>query len=117
MIVFVAYYIMEKDIAFLGFYFTYFRVIILGYIRVFKGANFITLFVYFLRNFNKWEWAYKKYCLFVFLIFLITEKNISTSLLCFLIINFVVILYFKTFIKFKSNYQSSLKLPKQNESY
>ena len=30
---------------------------------------------------------------------------------------FAIILYSKTFIKFKSNYQTSLKLPKQNESF
>ena len=40
----------------------------------------------------------------------------SAPLLCFLIINFAIILYFKTFMKFKSNYQRLLKLPKQNES-
>ena len=104
---------MEKDIVFWGFYLIYFRVIILGHNRVFEGKNLIMLFVHFLRSFNKWECAFKKYCLFTFLIFLITGKIISTSLLCFLIINFAIILYFKTFIKFKSNYQRSLKLPKQ----
>ena len=113
----VAFYIMEKDIVFWGFYFNYFMVIMLGHNRVFKGKNFTMLFVYFLRSFSKWECAFKKYCLFIFLIFLITKKIISTSLLSFLIINFAIILYFKTFIKFKSNYQRSLKLPKQNESY
>ena len=89
----------------------------LGHNRVFEGKNLTMLFVHFLRSFNKWECAFKKYCLFTFLIFLITGKIISTSLLCFLIINFAIILYFKTFIKFKSNYQRSLKLPKQNESH
>ena len=85
----------------------------LGHNRVFEGKNLTMLFVHFLRSFNKWKCAFKKYCLFTFLIFLITEKIIS----CFLIINFAIILYFKTFIKFKSNYQRSLKLPKQNESH
>ena len=47
---------------------------------------------------------------YYFLIFLITEKIISTSLLCSPIINFVIKLYFKSYIKFKSNYQRSLKL-------
>ena len=85
----------------------------MGHNRVFEGKNLAMPFVHFLRSFNKWECAFKKYCLFTFLIFLITGKIISTSLLCFLIINFAIILYFKTFIKFKSNYQRSLKLPKQ----
>ena len=98
-------------------YFIYFRVIILGHNRVFEGKNLTILFVHFLRSYNKWECAFKKYCLFIFLIFLITEKIIPTSPLCFLIINFARTLYFKTFIKFKSNYQRSLKLPKQKESY
>ena len=93
-----------------GVYFTYFRVIILGNIRIFKGKNFAMLFY-------KLERAFKKYFLSIFLIFFITEKIISTSLFCFLIINFAIILYLKTLIKFKSNYQRSLKLNKQNESY
>ena len=105
---------MEKYIAFSGFYF---GIIILGHIWVFKDNNFKKLFVYFLGNFNKWKIAFKKHFIFIFLIFLVTEKNISASLICFLIINFAVILYFKTFIKFKSNYQRPLKLAKQNESY
>ena len=65
---------MEKDIVFWGFYFIYFRIIILEHNRVFKSKNFTVRFVYFLRSFNKWECAFKKYCLFIFLIFLITEK-------------------------------------------
>ena len=108
----VVFCIMEKDIVFWQFYLIYFGVIILGHNQVFEGKNLTILFAHFLRSFNKWECAFKKYCLFTFLIFLITGKIISTSLLCFLIINFAIILYFKTFIKFKSNYQRSLKLPK-----
>ena len=49
----------------------------------------------------------------IFLILLITKKIILTSPLRFLIINFAIILCFKTYIKFKSNYQRSLKLLKQ----
>ena len=100
----VAFCIMEKDIAFCGFYFTYFGVIILGHIQVFKSKNFTQMFLYFLRSFNEWWCAFKKYCLFIFLIFLITEKIISASFLCFIITNFTIILSFKTFIKFKSNH-------------
>ena len=70
-----------------------------------------------LRGFNKWECAFKKYCPFILLIFLISEKIISPSLLSFLIISFAIILYFKTFIKFKVIIKGRLKLYKQNESY
>ena len=55
----------------------------------------------------------------VYLIFFFNIPNhrknyliISTFLLCFSVNIFVIKLYFKTYIKFKSNYQKSLKLPK-----
>ena len=107
----VVFYIMEKDIVFWQFYLIYFGVIILGHNQVFEGKNLTILFAHFLRSFNKWECAFKKYCLFIFFNIL-HWKIISTFLLWFLIINFLIILYSKTFIKFKSNYQRSLKLPK-----
>ena len=49
-----------------GGYLTYFGVITLGHIRVFKGKSFTMLFIYFLRSFNKWGCAFKN-IIFLFL--------------------------------------------------
>ena len=48
-----------------------------------------------------------KYWLIICLTFLITEK-LCQRLSCFTITNFVTKLYFKSYIKFKNNYQRSL---------
>ena len=50
----------------------------------------VLLFVYFLRSFNKWKQAFKRYFVFIFLMFLIPEKIISTPLLYFLINTFAI---------------------------
>ena len=88
----------EKDIVFWGVFLICFGVIVLQHIWLFKEKTFTLLFVYFLRKPIKWKCVFKKYYLLIFLIFLIIEKVISTSVLCLLVINFAIILYFKTFI-------------------
>ena len=49
-------------------------VITLGHVHVLTGKNFTILLVYFPRSFNEWECIFKKSCLTIFSIFLITEK-------------------------------------------
>ena len=49
-------------------------IITLGHVHVLTGKNFTILLVYFPRSFNEWECIFKKSCLTIFSIFLITEK-------------------------------------------
>ena len=99
----VAFCIMEKDIVFWWFYFFYLRVIILehvGYskVRISQCCLFTFWEALIIGNVPLKNIAFLYF--YVFLIFLITEKIISLSLLCFLTFNFAIILYLKTFIKF-----------------
>ena len=81
---FVAYRAMKKEI-FGRHCFTYFGVITLGHVRVFKYINFTMLFLYFLRSFNKWEYAFQKSCLIISLTFFLNHwKNYPCVSLIFL---------------------------------
>ena len=80
---------------FLGVLFYLFLVNYIGTYSCIPRWNFTMLFVYYLKSFNKWECAF-------------TEKMISMSLLRFLIINFEIILWSRTYINLKSNGQRSL---------